>query len=49
MTEIDNIKIINYLQDRIKQYQQGGSGITKQDHDADVKTLEHFRKNLGRK
>ena len=46
---IDNVKIINYLQDRLKEYKSGKSKITEKCHESDLKTLEWFKKTLGRK
>ena len=45
---IDNVKIINYLEDRINQYKSGDSKITAKDHEADIKTLDWYKKHLGK-
>tara|TARA_R100000664_G_C2650174_1_gene71155 strand:- start:371 stop:523 length:153 start_codon:yes stop_codon:yes gene_type:complete len=48
MTEIDNIKIINHLVDRINEYKSGKSKITKKCHESDLETLEWYKKQLGK-
>lgn len=45
---IDNVKIINYLQDRIKEYKSGDSKITHQDHKSDIATLNFYKEHLGK-
>jgi hypothetical protein len=45
---IDNVKIINYLEDRINQYKSGDSKITAKDHEADIKTLDWYKQHLGK-
>jgi len=45
---IDNVKIINYLQDRIKDYKSGGSKITAKDHESDINTLNWYKQHLGK-
>ena len=46
---IDNVQIINHLIDRIKEYKSGKSKITDKCHESDLKTLEWYKKTLGRK
>jgi len=45
---IDNVKIINYLQDRIRQYKSGDSKITHEDHKSDIATLNFYKEHLGK-
>ena len=45
---IDNVKIINYLQDRIKDYKSGGSKITAKDHESDINTMNWYKQHLGK-
>ena len=45
---IDNSKIINYLEDRIREYKSGNSKITEKCHKSDLETLEWYKKTLGR-
>jgi hypothetical protein len=45
---IDNVKIINYLQDRIQAYKSGGSKITAKDHESDINTLNWYKQHLGK-
>ena len=45
---IDNVKVINYLQDRIKEYKSGDSKITQEDHKSDIATLNFYKEHLGK-
>ena len=45
---IDNVKIINYLQDRIQDYKSGNSKITAKDHESDINTLNWYKQHLGK-
>ena len=45
---IDNVKIINHLINRIKEYKSGKSKITEKCHKSDLETLDWYKKILGR-
>ena len=45
---VDYIKIIAHLEDEIKRYFNGEKRISERENEINQKTLNHFKKNLGR-